>query len=100
MNILKIISFNENLKLNLYRIIQEIIQNIHKHSQAKNALIKICINEKIITLIIKDDGIGMNVSKAKKGIGMSNIYKRIEEINGDLEIIVNNGTAFIINVKL
>lgn len=97
---IEIISFNENLKLNLYRIIQEIIQNIHKHSQAKNALIKICINEKIITLIIKDDGIGMNVSKAKKGIGMSNIYKRIEEINGDLEIIVNNGTAFIINVKL
>src|SRR5690606_38976885 len=74
------------IKVNLYRIIQEGLQNINKYSRAENAKVVIQKEEKIIHLTITDDGIGFNPDKAKGGIGMKNLKKRAAALNGDINV--------------
>jgi signal transduction histidine kinase len=59
-------------------------------------------NTNKIKLNVADDGVGFNVKKGKKGIGLKNITSRIEKINGSLEIksTLGKGTEMIISVPL
>lgn len=87
-------------KINIYRVIQESMQNIYKHANA--SLVKISIQQKnnVICLTITDDGDGFVVSKSKKGIGLKNIHSRVKEINGDVhfESELKSGTTITINI--
>jgi signal transduction histidine kinase len=87
-------------KINIYRIIQESMQNIYKHANA--SLVKISIQQKnnVICLTIIDDGDGFLVNKSKKGIGLKNIHSRVNEINGDVhfESELKSGTTITINI--
>jgi PAS domain S-box-containing protein len=100
------IKINEKLeskiKINLYRIIQEIFSNIIKHSGAKK--VKVILERKNGNLILNvhDDGIGISeIQKFKGGYGLTNIKYRAESINGEYQIISkpDNGTQIIIKVK-
>jgi PAS domain S-box-containing protein len=73
-------------KLNIYRIIQEQINNIVKYAEAKNIGICIQADEKLIHLIVTDDGKGFDVQKKRKGIGISNMMNRVESFNGEIKI--------------
>lgn len=92
------IKFNDRLKLNLYRIIQEVLQNIHIHSNATEAFLSINYTEGSLIILIRDNGVGIDLDKAKKGIGLVNIYKRVKEINGKLSVNSSNGTVFKIEI--
>jgi signal transduction histidine kinase len=76
----------------IYRIIQEALNNIVKHSQAKEFSIQIRINEDIINIIISDDGCGIPIDyfilKDSKifGTGLFGMKERIEKFNGKLKI--------------
>lgn len=87
-------------KINIYRIIQESMQNIYKHANA--SLVKISIQQKnnVICLTIIDDGDGFVVNKSKKGIGLKNIHSRVKEINGDVQFDseLKAGTTIIITI--
>jgi len=74
------------LKLVVYRILQEALNNATKHSSAKNVLICIKKIENKIELIVQDDGIGFNIADVKKGIGLKNIENRVYLINGHLQV--------------
>jgi len=75
--------FNNNIKINLYRITQECLQNCMKHSKALNASLAFNVTKENIEVTIKDDGIGFVVKRKKKnGIGMKNIASRIKDLNG------------------
>lgn len=88
--------FNENrlsdlLKVTLFRIIQEQVTNIVKYSMATHVLIKIVHAGDDITLSIEDDGIGFDVERKRKGIGINNIYKRVQALDGEAQIISRQG---------
>ena len=74
------------VKINLYRILQESLQNCNKYANA--TIINVEITEENNDLIVKiiDNGIGFNVTKAKKGIGIQNIKSRTKECKGTLEL--------------
>jgi len=91
---------NDDLKLNIYRIIQEQINNIVKHALAKNVNISIIEDNKILDITIKDDGVGFDTSIKRKGIGISNIMHRIESYNGTIEIISSPGNGCAIDIKI
>lgn len=93
------IHINPKIRFHLYRIIQELIQNIHKHSSATAASVKIDLEDSVLTLSVKDNGKGLRKS-TKKGIGLSNITERLNEINGSLDITTLNGALFIIKIRL
>jgi len=71
-----IIKLDETEAIAVYRIIQEVLNNTIRHSEAKNVEIEFYQSEKKLILNISDDGKGMDVSKIKesKGIGWKNIY--------------------------
>jgi PAS domain S-box-containing protein len=83
-------SIPNEIKLTLYRIIQEHLYNIIKHAGA-NRIIIICSNETSISVIIKDDGIGFDLNQNRIGIGLTNIYNRAESYNGVVDITTEPG---------
>jgi PAS domain S-box-containing protein len=76
----------DNLKLMLFRITQEQINNIVRHAQAKTIQIKLQSDAEYIILAIADDGVGFNPASFKKGLGFSNISNRASLFNGKVEI--------------
>jgi two-component system sensor histidine kinase UhpB len=77
---------DDDLNLNIYRIIQEQINNIVKHAQAAYVEIAIKAGEKSISVIIIDDGQGFDIQQKRTGIGLSNMINRVESFNGNIII--------------
>jgi signal transduction histidine kinase len=89
---------SNSVKINLYRILQEALQNINKYAKANTIKIYLKKEENHLILNITDDGIGFNVNKAKKGIGLQNIVFRAKECDGVFDIQSSKGAGTIITV--
>ncbi|WP_223256016.1 ATP-binding protein [Flavobacterium laiguense] len=74
------------IKINLYRILQESLQNCNKYANATTINVEIEKQDMDLVLKIIDNGIGFNVNRAKKGIGLLNIKSRTNECKGTLEL--------------
>lgn len=90
----------DELKLNIYRIIQELLNNILKHADAKNVSIAIKEKDKIIHIVVTDDGKGFKVKGKRKGIGISNMINRVESYNGKLQIKSSLGMGCKTNITI
>jgi PAS domain S-box-containing protein len=77
---------SDDLQLNMYRIIQELINNILKYAEATNVNITVLGNGKTIHITVTDNGKGFDTDKKRKGIGISNIINRVRSFNGEIEI--------------
>ncbi len=73
-------------KINVYRIIQEQLNNILKHAQASSVVIELNKMQEQISLQVVDDGRGFDPRIRRKGVGISNIISRAELYNGRVEI--------------
>ncbi len=88
--------------MNLYRTLQEAVNNSIKHASAKNITMEITSHNHKLTIVISDDGIGFDKNESPKGNGLLNMEKRIQEVNGSInfdrnenggtqiKIIINN----------
>ena len=79
------------LKLMLYRIIQEQLNNVLKHAKATEVAINLSQNKKSITLSIFDNGVGFDTTEKNKGTGLSNIISRAKLYNGKAIVISQPG---------
>ena len=77
---------NDNIKVNLYRIIQEASLNSIKHAKASYIEISFFKENDFLHLTILDDGIGFDTKKKHKGIGLKNIHSRTTKLQGKLNI--------------
>lgn len=75
------------IKINIYRIIQEALQNIDKYAAANKVAISMDKQDATLIISIEDDGVGFNVKNSNNGIGLQNMQKRAEECNGTFHII-------------
>ncbi len=98
----KLNSISDNIKIEVYRIIQELLSNVIKHSQANEVDISLNLNNESLILMIEDAGIGFNPHKTVKGIGLLNIDSRVASVNGKLTIdsIIGRGTIFTVEIPL
>lgn len=87
----------EEFTIQLYRIVQESIQNIEKHSRAARADIQLICHQNELVLTIEDDGIGFDKLVINNGIGLDNIKKRVNYLNGTFEMsgLKNRGVHLI-----
>src|SRR5690606_19674268 len=74
------------LRMNVYRILQETLQNANKYAKAKNVFVTLMREEQALRMIVHDDGVGFNLAKVKKGIGLKNIAHRVRSLRGELMI--------------
>ncbi len=86
---------NANANINLYRILQEISNNIMKHSGAENVEVTAIKDAKTLQIKIVDDGVGFVQNKANKGIGLLNIESRMNSLHGNAYFLSNekNGSS-------
>jgi two-component system sensor histidine kinase UhpB len=78
--------FNEKLKLTIFRIVQEQLNNIFKHAMASNITIILKPEDGALQLTVKDDGVGFDTSQKRNGVGLQNILKRAGLLNGTTTI--------------
>jgi signal transduction histidine kinase len=81
----------ESVHLGLYRIVQETLNNIVKHSEATEASINLSIRDGQLVLRIKDNGIGFDTGKQAKGFGLDGMHERAELMNATLSVSSSKG---------
>ncbi|MCY7353370.1 MAG: histidine kinase [Cytophagaceae bacterium] len=70
----------------LYRITQELVHNVLKHAQATEATVELVEHEGVVSLIVEDNGVGIDESPEAQGQGLSTIQSRVTYLNGTMEI--------------
>lgn len=102
------VQLSKDLENCIYRVTQESLNNIIKHSRAKSFTVNLNIDSNLVTLIIADDGIGfspsilLNEKYISDGLGIVNMQERIESLSGTFHIdsSIDNGTIIIANFPL
>jgi signal transduction histidine kinase len=79
-------AIHESIKLTVFRIVQEQLNNIGKYAKATMVTITISNDTKEVSLRICDNGIGFNPKEKRAGVGLTNIYNRVESYNGTVDI--------------
>lgn len=93
-------NINNDLKFNVYRILQNLAANIITHSKAKNASLQVIGHEDHLTIIVEDDGVGFNPNDKHGGLGLNLIQKRALLFDGKVEIDSKEGSGSTIIVDL
>jgi two-component system NarL family sensor kinase len=97
------------LELTLFRVLQEALTNIQRHSKSTSAEVQFRVNGKMATLKVRDDGVGLapemirnfNENGASVGVGLAGMRERVRERNGDFEIRSDStGTAISATVPI
>ncbi len=86
------------IEQSLYRVIQESLANIARHSQANQVNISITYNSDTIEVQVSDNGVGFNINQKPTGFGLRSMDERIDLINGDLSIESEPGVGTQIKV--
>ena len=91
-----------HVEIQLFRIIQELLSNVIKHAHASEVIVQLTSHDDSLNVIIEDNGRGFKVSDVKLGMGLKNLKKRIDQINGDYHIdsSVQSGTTTILNIPI
>ncbi len=87
-------------KINLYRIVQEGLQNCNKYAKADIIKVEFKNEGNNLVLTIEDDGIGFNTKKTKNGIGLQNIEYRAKECKGTVTIKSAKGEGTILTINI
>ena len=91
---------SSEIKMHLYRIIQEATHNINKYAHAKKAAISILLDYSNICMAITDNGIGFDNLDTSKGIGIQNMQARVKSLNGKFNISSKKLESTSINIAI
>jgi PAS domain S-box-containing protein len=94
--------YNQLIEVNLYRVAQELMTNIQRHAECENVFVSLIDHGSTLNLTVEDDGKGFESGAEKefKGIGLSNVYSRVNLLGGDIDVEsdVNSGT--LVNIEV
>jgi two-component system, NarL family, sensor histidine kinase ComP len=97
------VALDIDTQLNIYRIVQELLTNAHKHSEATNVMIiLVCIKDKIV-LHYEDNGIGFNydeIANQKERTGISGISERVKALKGSFLIETSKENGLKIDIEI
>jgi signal transduction histidine kinase len=101
---LSVFGLTGNLKreyeLALYRITQELINNVLKHSGAQNVSLQIGYRDEKVVIMIEDDGHGFDVEAHKEGYGLKNLAARTKLLNGTINIDSKPGKGTSVSIEV
>lgn len=89
-----------DIKINIYRIVQESLQNCIKHAKATKVDLLFESEGDHVRIIVLDNGVGFDQKKGKRGIGLKNINSRLEKLKGtyDIQSKIGQGTKVIVTI--
>jgi PAS domain S-box-containing protein len=91
---------SSDIQLNLYRILQEQLKNIVKYANATGIKVGLSLDNYVIRMYIIDNGVGFDIGKVKKGIGLVNIQRRAELFWGKFSIDTSPGKGCRLFIEL
>jgi PAS domain S-box-containing protein len=95
-----------DVELALFRVVQESLTNIHRHSHSKTASIRMAVLEDTAVLEIRDQGVGIPPQKLESvarasGVGIAGMSERLRDLGGSLQISSDSdGTAVMVSIPL
>jgi len=97
----KVAMLSEEIKSEVFKIIQELITNTLKHANASFMELSISVSEgKVLNILFEDNGVGFNSLEQKEGLGYTNIRNRLDKMHGLLLIDSRKGRGTIINIEI
>ncbi len=90
----------EKIEVSIFRITQELLNNVLKHSEANFVSLLITLKANVVTMIFEDNGKGFDAATVKKGIGFSSLSSRVELLNGDIKYEKADGVGTMAIVKI
>lgn len=78
--------YKDSFELSVYRIVQELLNNIVKHSKATQALVQVSQQNEVLSITIEDNGVGMQENKGMDGTGLQSLASRAKAMNGKIEL--------------
>jgi signal transduction histidine kinase len=90
----------------IFRVIQEAVTNISRHSAARNVSIVYAIDREHVCICVEDDGIGFDLLELSlapdslRGLGLLGMQERLELLGGDLEVQSNPGGGTRLNIRM
>jgi len=96
------ISIDSQTSTILYRIIQELVNNVKKHAKSNICFVQTSIQNSELSISIEDEGIGFDYSKSANSQGLKSIKKRLKNLNGEfiIDSKIGQGTLMIIHLNL
>ena len=94
---------SKDKEINIFRIVQECVNNILKHSGASVAAVNVQSIENQIRIEIADNGKGFDFESAKeqsKGLGLKNLINRVSLLDGEIDFISSDAFATIVKIKI
>lgn len=91
--------FQEDIESTLYRVTQELVNNIIKHSQATEVSVQMFKSEDNVVLIVEDNGVGISLENTKNGIGIMNMNSRANAIGGAINFESNTEKGTTVTLK-
>ncbi|MCG1037486.1 tetratricopeptide repeat-containing sensor histidine kinase [Polaribacter sargassicola] len=90
----------QKIEVTIYRITQELINNIIKHSKADEVSVQVFDTNDAIILIVEDNGVGFSSNKSDKGIGLLNISNRLDLVNGNVNFEPSPKSGTLVTIKI
>lgn len=90
---------NKDAELFVYRIVQELVQNIVKHAEASYAVIQLMLHNNSLSITVEDNGIGFDTTLPAKGSGLQNMNKRVETLQGYISISSGQGKGTTVHIE-
>ena len=91
---------SQRTQLLVYRIIQELISNAVKHAEASKILLQVTRENDLLLISVEDNGKGFDPKTVKRNMGMNNIEKRIQLLNGKLQTDSEPGKGTTVNIEI
>ncbi|WP_297868815.1 tetratricopeptide repeat-containing sensor histidine kinase [uncultured Flavobacterium sp.] len=92
--------YSSIVKINLYRILQELFLNVNKYAQATVCNLVIVETTDFLLITVEDDGIGFDKNHTTDGIGLKNINERIKTIDAQISIETAVGKGVRVSIKI
>ncbi|MDX6617245.1 MAG: hypothetical protein QOD60_2336 [Solirubrobacterales bacterium] len=94
------VALGDELETAIYRLAQEGLQNVSKHSRVDRAELKVSIADCHVHLRIHDDGVGFETSIVGRGFGLVGMQERVTMLGGTFEVVAASGAGTEIHAKL
>lgn len=89
-----------NFRLSVYRMVQELMQNIVKHAEAENVIVQLIHYDHTLGITVEDDGNGFDVDQPTEGIGLRNLRDRVRSLNGQINVDTRPGEGTTVYIEL
>ncbi|MGH2647449.1 MAG: sensor histidine kinase, partial [Ginsengibacter sp.] len=91
----------QSTEIIIYRIVQELLNNVLKHAAASEAFVQLIRQENRLSVVVEDNGKGFDANLAgnKDGAGLINVRSRVDYLKGQLDINSEPGKGTLINIE-